>query len=77
MKEAISSASFKTRNLSKGTVRTQIYSYNVGSKYPGNTEADWEREADNARKTTKIKMYFLMNMADVVNQLYEKALPKF
>ena len=77
MREAISSASFKKRNLSKGTVRTQIYGYNVGSKYPGNTEADWEREADNARKTTKIKMYFLMNMADVVNQLYEKALPQF
>jgi hypothetical protein len=38
MTEAMTGASFDTRNLADGTVRTQIYSYNVGSKYPANTQ---------------------------------------
>lgn len=74
MIEAIKNMTFNKRNLSKGVVRTQIYGYNVGSQYPGNTKEDWEREATTAAQTTKIKMYFLMNMADIVNQLYTKAL---
>lgn len=74
MNEAIKNMSFNKRNLSEGTVRAQIYSYNVGSKYPGNTEQDWENEAAIAKNTVKIKMYFMMNMADIINQLYEKSL---
>jgi hypothetical protein len=73
LSEAIKNATFNQRNLSKSTVRTQIYSYNVGSKYPGNTKKDWIREANAAASTVKIKMYFLMNMADIVNQIYKKA----
>ena len=73
LSEAIKNATFSQRNLSKSTVRTQIYSYNVGSKYPGNTKKDWIREANAAASTVKIKMYFLMNMADIVNQIYKKA----
>ena len=38
----------KTRNLSQGTVRVQIYPYSVGSKYPGNTLKDWQNESANA-----------------------------
>ena len=71
MQEIKTNGNFYKRNLSESTVRTQIYGYNVGSKYPGNTEADWRRESDNAVKQTKIKMYYMMNFADLVNQLSE------
>jgi hypothetical protein len=60
---------FDKRNLSDGTVRTQIYGYNVGSKYPGNTKEDWERESDQAKSTIKIKMYYMMNFSSLVKQL--------
>ena len=72
MTEAMTGTSFDTRNLADGTVRTQIYSYNVGSKYPGNTKQDWRNEASAAAKTTKLKMYFLMNFSDLVKQLSER-----
>ena len=71
MQEIKANGNFYKRNLSESTVRTQIYGYNVGSKYPGNTEEDWRRESDNAVKQTKIKMYYMMNFADLVNQLSE------
>lgn len=71
MQEIKANGNFYKRNLSESTVRTQIYGYNVGSKYPGNTKADWKRESDNAIKQTKIKMYYMMNFADLVNQLSE------
>ena len=71
MQEIKANGNFYKRNLSESTVRTQIYGYNVGSKYPGNTEEDWRRESDNAIKQTKIKMYYMMNFADLVNQLSE------
>lgn len=67
MQEIKANGNFYKRNLSESTVRTQIYGYNVGSKYPGNTKADWKRESDNAIKQTKIKMYYMMNFADLVN----------
>ena len=60
---------FNKRNLSEGTVRTQIYSYNVGSKYPGNTQEDWIQESNLAQQKVKIKMYFMMNFSDLVQQL--------
>lgn len=72
MTEAMTGASFDTRNLADGTVRTQIYSYNVGSKYPGNTQQDWQNEAQAAAQTTKIKMYFLMNFSNLVSQLSDR-----
>lgn len=72
MTEAMTGASFDTRNLADGIVRTQIYSYNVGSKYPGNTQQDWQNEARAAAQITKIKMYFLMNFSDLVRQLSEQ-----
>ena len=71
MQEVKTNGNFYKRNLAESTVRAQIYGYNVGSKYPGNTESDWERESDNAVTQTKIKMYYMMNFADLVNQLAE------
>ena len=60
---------FDKRNLSEGTVRTQIYGYNVGSKYPGNTKEAWERESEQAKSTIKIKMYYMMSFSSLVKQL--------
>ena len=57
---------FDKRNLSEGTVRTQIYGYNVGSKYPGNTKEAWERESEQAKSTIKIKMYYMMSFSSLV-----------
>ena len=60
-----------TTNLNTGAARVSLTTYNV-SGYPGYTEQDWKREAQNARDNTKIKVVLMSGFLDLLNQLNEK-----
>lgn len=56
------------RNLNTGTSRVTLSTYNVSGN-PGYTEEAWYREAERARKATKVKAILMTGFLDLLNQL--------
>ena len=59
------------RNLNTGTSRVTLSTYNVSGN-PGYTEEAWYREAERARKATKVKAILMTGFLDLLNQLEQK-----